>query len=67
MVSTLNIDYSNTDEHIVIENGRDKILLKKIWKYIGHIIYLASFGMVYNINQNYQLSLTYGQSWRRIV
>ena len=58
---SLNIDYSNTDEHIVIENGRDNnIIEKNLGSILDTSFTWSSFGMVYNINQNYQLSLTYG-------
>ena len=58
---TLNIDYSNTDEYVVIENGRDKNFIEESLNSLWDTSFTwANFGMMYNINQNHQLSLTYG-------
>ena len=58
---TLSIDYSNTEELVVIDKVRNKNLIEETLDNIWDTSFAwASIGMIYNINQNHQLSLSYG-------
>ena len=57
----LNLDYSNTDERVIIDQSREKNLIEEKLDSIWDTSFTwASIDMIYNVNQNHQLSLSYG-------
>jgi len=59
--ATLSVDYSNTDERVVLENNRKnnafEKALDKLW---DTSLTWANFEMVFNVNDKTRLSISYG-------
>jgi hypothetical protein len=59
--ATLSVDYSNTDERIVIANDRKNNAIEKALDTLWDTsLTWANFEMVFNVNQKTRLSLSYG-------
>ncbi len=59
--ATLSVDYSNTDERVVIEKGRKNNEIEKALNQLWDTsLSWANFEMVYNINEKNRLTISYG-------